>query len=84
MLLDTPTQVHIVLKKYVKYIEKTSQVNIELLITLIFNLALAQFDYTYKYKYMDADKKDKDYKAKKEEIKKIVDEINNLVIKDFD
>ena len=33
---------------------------------------------------MDADKKDKDYKTKKEEIKKIVDEINNLVIKDFD
>lgn len=53
MLLDTPTQVHIVLKKYVKYIEKTSQVQIEKLITLIFNLALTQYESTYKLRTKD-------------------------------
>jgi hypothetical protein len=53
VLLDTPTQVHIVLKKYVKYIEKTSQVQIEKLITLIFNLALTQYESTYKLRTKD-------------------------------
>jgi len=44
VLLDTPTQVHTVLRKYVEYIEATvPDITVEL-IKLIFNLALSEFN----------------------------------------
>lgn len=52
MLLDTPTQVHLVLRKFIEYIQsKESQENPNItvdLIKLIFNLALSEFNQAYK------------------------------------
>jgi hypothetical protein len=47
VLLDTPTQVHIILKKFIEQQPPTIIVE---LIKLIFNLALAQYEATYKLK----------------------------------
>ena len=48
VLLDTPSQVHIVLRKYIEYIQATSpDITVELL-KLIFNMALSEFNQAYK------------------------------------
>jgi hypothetical protein len=53
VLLDTPTQVHIILRKYIEYIQNkfkdlnNSFITIEL-IKVIFNFALSEFNKVYK------------------------------------
>ena len=62
VLLDTPTQVHIVLRKYIEQVMlKNDRIAVEL-ITLIFNLALSEYEQTYKLR------------TKSSEIKRIVNE----------
>lgn len=48
VLLDTPTQVHMILRKYIEYVQSTCpEITVDL-IKLIFNLALSEFNQAYK------------------------------------
>jgi hypothetical protein len=48
VLLDTPTQVHLILRKYIEQVQQKNEKVVVELIKLIFNLALAEYEQTYK------------------------------------
>ena len=63
VLLDMPTQVHIILRKYIEFTienlaEKTRHNQQNYLLKLIFNLALSEFSKVYKLRSADLEGED--------------------------